>query len=62
MVALLTEGFIQIFYKIKNLIGSDQIKNIIIEGHERFWRVSGNYSNKIEKNWLYANKVFIQSI
>ena len=56
MVAL-NRRFYSNFYKIKNLIGSDQIKNIIIEGHERFWRVSGNYSNKIEKNWLYANSI-----
>lgn len=56
MVAL-NRRYYSNFRKIKSIIAKDQVKNIIIEGHERFWRVSGNYSKIIEKNWLFANSI-----
>tara|TARA_B100001093_G_scaffold333222_1_gene318199 strand:+ start:459 stop:1391 length:933 start_codon:yes stop_codon:yes gene_type:complete len=32
------------------------IKNIIIEGHERFWKIK-NKSDKVLRNWIYANSI-----
>ena len=33
------------------------IENIIIEGHERFWRVKKRLDEKSQKKWLYANSI-----
>ncbi len=32
------------------------VKNIIIEGHERFWKIK-NKSDKVLRNWIYANGI-----
>ena len=32
------------------------VKNIVIEGHERFWKVK-NKSDKILRNWIYVNSI-----
>ena len=45
--------------KVKSILKSkkEQITNIIIEGHERFWRVSGSRSPIVENRWLFANSI-----
>ena len=56
MVAL-NRRFYSNIQKVKKIINKEKITNILIEGHERFWRVKGNYNKKIESNWLFANSI-----
>ena len=53
MVAL-NRRFYSNMQKVKKLTKKDKILNIIIEGHERFWKIKGNYNDRVEKKWLFA--------
>lgn len=33
------------------------IENIVIEGHERFWRIKNKINQNLEKNWIFANGI-----
>jgi predicted dehydrogenase len=58
MVAL-NRRFYSNIIKVKKIIQEkkEKISNIVIEGHERFWKISGFYPAPIEKNWLFANSI-----
>jgi predicted dehydrogenase len=49
--------FYSIFHKgIKIINDKGPLFGLSIEGHERFWKVKGrNISDRIYKNWIYAN-------
>ena len=53
-------GYNRRFYSIfadciKLLKNKKEIINIVIEGHERFWKIPKNTNNEVKKNWIYAN-------
>lgn len=48
--------FYSIFTQCLPLISNkSEISNIIIEGHERFWKLPNDLSKKIKDNWIYSN-------
>ena len=48
--------FYSIFSKCQKLISNkNDIKNIVIEGHERFWKIPKSTNKGVKKNWIYAN-------
>ena len=47
-----------IFQKgIKIINKNGKLLGISIEGHERFWNVENNYSEKVKNSWIYANSI-----
>lgn len=57
MVAL-NRRFYSIFHKAINLIKkNDEILNIVIEGHERFWKIKDKVNKKVRNKWLFVNSI-----
>lgn len=54
-------GFNRRFYSVfkkglERLKEKSTIHSILIEGHERFWKISGgNYPSEVTKSWIFAN-------
>tara|TARA_B100000945_G_C20321588_1_gene567931 strand:- start:93 stop:1025 length:933 start_codon:yes stop_codon:yes gene_type:complete len=54
----LNRRFYSVFDKGKKFLErKGGIKGIIVEGHERFWKVSKRKNKKVYNNWIFANGI-----